>query len=135
MKAKSLFMMFVVLLLLILVLPLMSASAQTLQSPKTQVGEFTDLPGFLNWVIYSGGALLISSWLLDKWKWFQGLVEKWKKVINFTLSALLAAGFYAILTFVPPDTLLAIDPFFKIILGFVIAYGAQQAYHQLTKPE
>jgi uncharacterized Tic20 family protein len=116
-----------------LMLP-MVVSAQVSLSPPTQAGvDFTDLPSFLNWVIYSGGALLISSWLLEKWKWFQNLSDKWKKFINFTLSAMLAAGFYAILIFVPPDTLTAIDPFFKIILGFIVAFGAQQAYHQLTK--
>jgi hypothetical protein len=130
---KTKFRVLLIILVVMLMLP-MVVSAQVSLSPPTQAGvDFTDLPSFLNWVIYSGGALLISSWLLEKWKWFQNLSDKWKKFINFTLSAMLAAGFYAILIFVPPDTLTAIDPFFKIILGFIVAFGAQQAYHQLTK--
>lgn len=127
---KTKFVVLMLVLVLVLAFPLVVSAAAS-QSPPAQ--EFTDLPGFLNWIVYSGGALLCISWLLEKWKWFQGLTDKAKKVLNFTLSGLLAAGFYAILIYVPPDTLVAIDPFFKIILGFIVAYGAQQAYHQLTK--
>ena len=97
--------------------------------------NFTDLAGFLNWVIYSGGGLMLSSWVLDRIPAFMKLSEKWKKFINFASSLVIVLGFFAVMNFVPAQTLTVIDPFFKIVLGFVTAYGAQQAYHRLTKTE
>jgi len=127
---------FVAILMAMLALPIL-ASAKMLMAPQAQgvTGDITDLPSFFYWVIYSGGALIIASYLLEKWKWFLGLSVNWKKVLNFTFAAIIAVIFYAVLTFVSPDILAKIDPFFKIILGFIVAFGAQQTFHAITKAD
>ena len=95
--------------------------------------DLENLVAFITWIVYSGGALLIASWILDKIPAFVALAEATKKLINQALSVVLAVGFYAVLKYVPPDVFAAIDPWFKIIVGVLVAYAGQQVVHRLSK--
>ena len=92
-----------------------------------------DLNTFLNWVIYSGGALLIASFVLDKIPAFGGLIPGTKRLINLAVSVVLAAGCYAAITYVPTPVMAALDPYVKIIAGLIAVYTGQQVTHAVTK--
>jgi len=95
--------------------------------------NFTDIASFSNWMVYSGGAILFVSWLLDQIPAFGNLASNAKRYIAMAASALVALGFYAALTYLPVDTITMLDPWFKIVLGVILAYGGGQVYHALTK--
>lgn len=94
-----------------------------------------NIGSFINWIVYSGGAVLIASFVLDRIPGFLNLSSEYKKVINIVVSAVLALGFYAVLVYVPADILKTLDPWFKVIAGFIAVYSGQQVVHNLTKPE
>ena len=95
--------------------------------------KFVDLNSFITWIIYSGGALLIASWVLDNIPKFGILASKTKKFINIAVALLLAYGCYATIVYVPANILLLLDPWFKIGAGIVTLYSAQQVVHRMTK--
>jgi hypothetical protein len=87
----------------------------------------------LTWLIYSGGAILVSSWVLDRIAKYQLLPVDVKKGISMAVSAALALGAYAVITYVPASIFVVLDPWFKIIAGIVVLYGGQQLVHQASK--
>ena len=87
----------------------------------------------LSWLIYSGGAILVGSWILDRIPAFNALASEAQKYINMIVSIVLALGAYAVITYVPAATFALLDPWFKIAAGIVVLYSAQQTVHQLTK--
>jgi hypothetical protein len=95
--------------------------------------EFTDVAGLLNWLIYGGGVILVSSWLLDKIPAFVQLASETKKLINGIVAIILALASYAALVYVPASYFAVVDPYLKVILGIVVLYGGQQVVHQVTK--
>lgn len=87
----------------------------------------------LSWLIYSGGAILLGSWILDRIPAFVALTSDWKKYINMAVSAALALAAYALITYVPASVFDALAPWFSVVAGIVVLYGVQQINHQLTK--
>lgn len=97
-------------------------------------GSLDKITDYLNWIAYSGGALLLVSWLLDRWKKFQAIQNKnLKWAINFGLSIALAAIVQLLLTYVPQAIWDWLDPWFKIVIGFFGFYTLQQLIHKVTK--
>lgn len=94
-----------------------------------------NLNSFISWIVYSGGALLIASWVLDKIPAFVKAASQTKYIINLAVAVILAAGFYAVIVYVPAGVLAALDPWFKIVAGVVVVYSGQQAVHQATKAD
>jgi hypothetical protein len=94
-----------------------------------------NLNALVSWVIWSGGALLIASWILDKIPAFVTLPPDGKKYINMAVSVILALGAYAVITYVPAATFALLDPWFKIVAGVIALYSGQQVVHNQTKPE
>jgi hypothetical protein len=95
--------------------------------------EFTDVAGLLNWLIYGGGVILVSSWILDKIPAFVQLASESKKLINGLVAIILALASYAALVYIPAGTFAVIDPYLKVILGIVVLYGGQQVVHRVSK--
>jgi hypothetical protein len=95
--------------------------------------KFSDLQGLLSWLIYSGGAILVASWVLDRIAAYQDLKAETKRLVNMIVSAALALGAFAIITYVPADVFVMLDPWFKVILGTIVLYSGQQVVHSLTK--
>ncbi len=95
--------------------------------------NFKSLQDLLIWVIYSGGAILFASWLLDKFPSFALLPPTTKKLINQALSVVLALASYAVVTYVPVAVFEALNPWFLVAAGTIIIYSGQQAVHSLTK--
>lgn len=92
-----------------------------------------NLLNLLSWLIYSGGTILVASWVLDRIPAFVAASADVKKYINIAVSVVLALGVYAIITFVPASVFALIDPWFKVAAGVVVLYSSQQTVHALTK--
>lgn len=92
-----------------------------------------NLNGLVSWVVWSGGALLIASWILDKIPSFVTLAPDPKRYINMAVSVVLALAAYAVITYVPVTVFSLLDPWFKIVAGVIALYSGQQLYHAQTK--
>ncbi len=90
---------------------------------------------FIQWMVYSGGAILIGSWILERIPAFVAAAPDAKKIISIIVDIVLALGFYAILVFVPVATMEVLAPWFAVAAGTAILYGGGQVVHKLTKPE
>jgi len=94
----------------------------------------TDLMSFLQWLIYSGGSILIGSWILEHISAYIDLPIDAKKLIAIAVNVALSLGFYAILVYVPADIMASLAPWFTIAAGTVVLYAGGQVVHRLTKP-
>lgn len=95
--------------------------------------NFKSLQDLLSWVIYSGGAILFASWLLDKIPAFGSFSPALKRLVNQAVSVVLALAAYAIITYVPPEVFALLNPWFTVAFGTILLYGGQQVIHGLTK--
>jgi hypothetical protein len=92
-----------------------------------------NLNALVSWIIWSGGALLIASWVLDKIPAFMALQPDPKRYINMAVSVFLALAAYAVITYVPANIFVILDPWFKIVAGVVALYSGQQLVHAQAK--
>ena len=92
-----------------------------------------NLQGLFSWLIYSGGAILVASWVLDRIPALLAWEPEYKRWLNGGVSAALALGCYAIITYVPAEVFALLDPWFKVVAGIVVLYSGQQVVHSLTK--
>ena len=95
----------------------------------------TDLLQFVHWLVYSGGSILIGSWILERIPAFVSALSDVKKLIAIAVSVALALGFYALLVYVPANIMELLAPWFTVAAGTVILYSGGQVVHRLTKPE
>jgi hypothetical protein len=94
--------------------------------------DFT-LIQLMSWIVYSGGSILIMSWVADRIQAFANATRDAKQNIIIAGSVILALGFYAILSYVPATVLVQLEPWFRIVFGIVITYSGGQVVHILTK--
>jgi uncharacterized membrane-anchored protein len=87
----------------------------------------------LSWIVYSGGAILAASWVLDRIKRFQAATAENKRIFVMGTSVLVSLAGYAILTYVPPEIMTQLNPWLTVASGTIILYGGGQIYHQATK--
>lgn len=92
--------------------------------------EFKD---FLVWILNSGGAVIVMSWLCERWVWFQAKASDTKQMIFFILSAVLALSAYVILNYVPAAALSAVAPFWSILQGLFVTIFLGQMFHKASK--
>lgn len=85
--------------------------------PNDAVSQFNEI---LVWVTSGGGAAIIASFILERLAWFQAQTSEWRRVIFALVSAALGLGSYAVIQFVPPETLNAIAPWFLIAISLVV---------------
>ena len=96
--------------------------------------EFASLNELIKWLVYSGGAVVLVSWLLDQIPAFLALPSKVKYWVALVLSVAVSLIFYALLVYLPAETWAALDPWFLVASGTIVAYSVMQIYHRITKP-
>lgn len=85
---------------------------------------------FLIWLGSSAGATAALSFIAERLPAFQALSSTAKSYTMLIGSILLAGVAYAVLTFVPSETLTALVPWFQIVYGAVASWIANQFAHQ-----
>ena len=88
-----------------------------------------------SWLLGSGGLILILSWLVERWAWYQAQNPDWKKVLFILGVVVLGSVVHALQLYVPAAIWALIDPWFQFISGLVILGAGAMGLHQLTKPE
>jgi hypothetical protein len=83
----------------------------------------------LKWILEAGGFAIIVSWACERWPTFSNLSATTKSLIQFGASLVIALGSYALLTYVPPNVWILVDPWVKIVLGVAAVYGLNQVGH------
>jgi hypothetical protein len=83
----------------------------------------------LKWIVYSGGFVVIVSWVCERWDAFQNLSKNWKQFVQIVAALVLSLGGYAALVYVPASVWVQIDPIIKLALGVLAAYGIGQIAH------
>jgi hypothetical protein len=88
---------------------------------------------FLVYLANSGGSIVIVSWLLEQWGWYQLQTPNMKRNLFFGLSAFVSILAYMVLTYVPTETLQMIAPFFQILFATFTAIFLGTKFHAETK--
>ena len=70
------------------------------------------LSGILVWFM-TGGCVIAISWLAEQFDWFAALSTAKKQLIQWGGSIVLGLGAWAVLKFVPPETLTMLEDPFK----------------------
>lgn len=89
---------------------------------------------FLQWLIFGGGSILCSSWLLERWAWFQAQTSKMREFVSFASAALLSLGAYALVTF-GADLVLTLEPFFTILAIIFSSVFLKNIFHKYDKKD
>jgi len=94
--------------------------------------KFQDLGGFLIWLTGGGGAILVS-FLFERWDWFQAQTAKVKQFLMIVIPSLLGVGALAITTFVPPEIIAQISPYFMVLVTVITYVLGTKAFHIFDK--
>lgn len=87
------------------------------------------LEQFLVWLI-GGGAIIAFSWIMEQIDWFQTLSPKAKRWLMFAGSAAIGLGALAVVTYVPPEVLAQLSPWFTIVAAVFVSVFLNQAAHK-----
>lgn len=94
-----------------------------------------DIAGLFSWLMDSGGLVIVLSWLVERWAWYQKQTPDWKKFL-FILGVVILGGIvHALQIYVPATVWAQINPWFNYISGLIIVGAGAMGYHKLTKQE
>jgi len=89
----------------------------------------------LQWLTAGGAAVLgsmLTSYLGEHWAWFQKKKPAFKRIAMPATSGLIGLAAWAVVEYVPPETLDKLGEPFAAIAVAVAAALANQAYHALV---
>jgi hypothetical protein len=87
----------------------------------------------LQWLLGSGGVVIAVSWICERWAWFQAKASNVKEWLFFGFTAIVWAGAYAVVTYVPQTILAVIQPWFLGISGLFVVVIVGKLFHQADK--
>lgn len=93
---------------------------------------FASLLDLIKWLVYSGGAVIVVSWLLDKIPAFVALAQQTKYYIGMGSCVVVSLGAYALITYVPVAAWAILDPWFLIATGAIITFSAMRLYTKVS---
>lgn len=85
---------------------------------------------FVVFLASSAGASAALSFIAERLPAFQKLTSQQKSAIMLFGSLAIALSAYGVLTYVPPETLDALQPIFQVIYGVVATWLANQFAHK-----
>jgi len=88
-----------------------------------------------DWLLGSGGLILVLSWLVERWVWYQKQSSDWKKVLFIAGVVLLGSVVHALQLYVPATVWSQIDPWFQFVSGLVVVGAGAMGLHALTKSD
>jgi len=89
---------------------------------------------FLTWLVFGGGSVMASSWLLERWAWFQGQTSKVKEYATFVGAGVMSIGAMSVMTFAP-DFVAKAEPFFVVLAGVFSLVFLKNAFHRTSKQD
>lgn len=88
-----------------------------------------------SWLLNSGGLIVILSWVVERWPWYQGLSADAKKAVFIAGVIILGLGVYALQLYVPVNIWTLIDPWVNRAAGLFVLGAGAMGLHALTKPQ
>lgn len=89
------------------------------------------LHDFLIWLASSSGAGVGASFILARIAWYVALPAEKKQWWFFGVCSVLSIGSYSVITYVPPEILSQIAPFFALLASAFAATFIGQAFNRL----
>jgi hypothetical protein len=87
------------------------------------------------WLLGSGGLILVLSWLVEHWAWYQKQSSDLKKIVFVAGVVVLGSAVHALQLYVPAAAWAQIDPWFQFVSGLVVLGAGAMGLHALTKPD
>lgn len=89
---------------------------------------------FISWLVFGGGSVLASSFLLERWAWFQTLKSENKQLLSYVSASSLGIGAYALITYAPVFVDAA-QPYFLILASTFVSIFLSNTFHSADKKE
>lgn len=96
--------------------------------------EQIDLKDFVNWIIFGGGSVLASSFILERFAWFQSLTSDMRKIVSYVSASVLGVGAYALINYAP-DFITVAQPYFLILVGTFVSIFLTNTFHASDKKQ
>ena len=94
--------------------------------------DWSDLSQVLTALASGAGLILLGplfSWLAERWPAFQALDSVAKRVVIGAACVVTSLAAWAVVTFVPPETLAALSEPFRVAVGALIMFVGSQWWH------
>ena len=88
---------------------------------------------FVQWVLGSGGAVIVGSWIVERIPQFQLLSPEKKEYFFFAFTSVIWVAFYLILNYVPQAFIDAASPYFMGISGLFVVVVLGKLFHKADK--
>lgn len=87
---------------------------------------------FINWLIFGGGSVMASSFILERLPKFQELKSNMKELVSYVSASTLGIGAYVLITYAP-DFVVAAQPYFIILAGTFVSIFLNNLFHNTDK--
>lgn len=87
---------------------------------------------FISWLIFGGGSILASSFILERLAWFKALASEAKKWVAYGTASGLSIGSYVLITYAP-TFVNAAEPYFMILASIFVAIFLTNSFHKEDK--
>jgi len=94
-----------------------------------------DLYNFIVWFGSVAGAGVVTSFIFERWAYFQSLASESKKWVSFGGMALLGLSSHLVLTYVPADVLASMAPYFSILAASFVSVFSGNMFHKGDREE
>jgi hypothetical protein len=92
-----------------------------------------DLNQFLSWLSNSGGSIIVVSWILEQFDWWQVQTAKAKKFMFFGFCLLVSVLAYVGLNYIPADILKFMEPYFLMAYAVFGTVFIGESFHKINK--
>lgn len=87
---------------------------------------------FINWLIFGGGSVMASSFILERLPKFQELTSGGRELVSYISASALGIGAYVLITYAP-DFVSAAQPYFIILAGTFVSIFLNNVFHNTDK--
>lgn len=87
----------------------------------------------LAWLVNSGGSIVVVSWLAERFPWYKEQLPNVKETMFFAACLVVSMSSYLALTYLPPETIAAISPYFTILYGTFGSLFLGNMFHSTDK--
>ena len=94
-----------------------------------------DIKDFLQWVVGGGGAVIIGSWLAERFPWFQSQLPDKKEWIFFGFTSIIWVAVYLVLNYIPEEFIDMLSPYFMGVSGLFVVVMLGKIFHKIDKVE
>ena len=88
---------------------------------------------FLQWILGSGGAVIVGSWIAERLPWFQMLEPEKKEYSFFAFVSAIWVVVYLALNYIPQEIIEAASPYFMGISGLFVVVILGKLFHKADK--